>query len=272
MVPVRSRAVTSVDGNESTARHRLRDAVAAQVRPETEFERSLIDWVVRWDEYGVCGRRFAPGDVVLDVGAHIGVFSVLVHLLGSRAIHAFEPDPANHERLERVVGDLDGVTVDPSAVFRSDLAGASQRLVISGGTEENTGESTAIFGGRTFRVHAQEVGEWPSGAGGSRVVDAVSLDEVLDRFDRVTLLKLDCEGSEFPILLTSRSLDRVDEIVGEYHVVSAAAARELDPQARVGTIDSFRPEWLAVRLQSLGFGVHLKPYDPTIGWFRAVRS
>ena len=33
------------------------------------------------------------------------------------------------------------------------------------------------------------------------------------------LLKLDCEGAEWPILLTSRRLHLIDEIVGEFHEI-----------------------------------------------------
>src|SRR5205085_1196267 len=34
---------------------------------------------------------------------------------------------------------------------------------------------------------------------------------------RIRLLKLDCEGAEWPILLTSRRLHLIDEIVVEFH-------------------------------------------------------
>src|SRR6202163_1121267 len=48
--------------------------------------------------------RLRPGDVFIDVGAHIGLFSVLAaHLVGgSGRVVAFEPYPESRERLRRL--------------------------------------------------------------------------------------------------------------------------------------------------------------------------
>jgi FkbM family methyltransferase len=248
----------------------LRDEVAAVIRPVTDFERALLDWVVLWDEYRVCGRRFEPDDVVIDVGAHVGVFTALCHRLGSRAIHAFEPDPLNYARLVATVGALDGVTLDSRAVFRSDLPGQSVQLAISGALLDNTGASNVIFGGRPFDVHAQSLGD--ASADEPWMATAVPLDEVLERVGRVRLLKLDCEGSEFPILLTSRRLDLVDEIVGEYHVVSTGPAATLVAGARLGGLLSYDPVMLGARLATAGFEVRFGAINETIGLFSAVRA
>ena len=53
-------------------------------------------------------------------------------------------------------------------------------------------------------------------------VAKVAFDDVVDLVTnrgehRVRLVKLDCEGAEWPILLTSRRLHLIDEIVGEFH-------------------------------------------------------
>jgi hypothetical protein len=53
-------------------------------------------------------------------------------------------------------------------------------------------------------------------------VAKIAFDDVVDLATnrgerRVRLLKLDCEGAEWPIVLTSRRLHLIDEIVGEFH-------------------------------------------------------
>jgi FkbM family methyltransferase len=255
--------------SSAAARAELHDRVLAWVRPRTDFERSLIGWVVTDDEYGVTRRRFGATDVIIDVGAHIGVFSVLCHELGSRSIRAFEADPATFDRLREVVAPLEGISADPRAVFRSDDLGAGPPLRASGGIGPNTGASNVMFDGRPFDVHHQLLGDRMRDA---PVAGVVALDEVLATVGRVTLLKLDCEGSEYPILLSSRLLRQVDEIVGEYHVIGAEAMEELAPLARLGSLASYRPELLVVGLRSAGFEVTLQPHDATIGWFRAVRA
>ena len=55
-------------------------------------------------------------------------------------------------------------------------------------------------------------------------VRKIALDDVVDSLTnagerRIRLLKLDCEGAEWPILLTSRRLHVIDEIVGEFHEI-----------------------------------------------------
>ena len=78
----------------------------------------------------------------------------------------------------------------------------------------------------------------PENAGGGTLiwesdgllVKVVPFDEIVDHVSRggesrISVLKVDCEGAEFPILLTSRLLDRIDRIVGEYHELRAQLPR-----------------------------------------------
>ena len=68
---------------------------------------------------------------------------------------------------------------------------------------------------------------------------------------RIDLVKIDCEGAEFPILLTSKLLARFDRIVGEYHELRAS----LPAHVRVPGCDQFTVEVLADTLQRSGFTV-----------------
>jgi hypothetical protein len=81
------------------------------------------------------------------------------------------------------------------------------------------------------------------------------LDAILERFSRVKLLKIDCEGSEFPILLTSRRLDHVERVVGEIHEQEEGIMKVLDPHTRVPGYAAYRVENLVARLESFGFAV-----------------
>ena len=85
---------------------------------------------------------------------------------------------------------------------------------------------------------------------------------------RVRLVKLDCEGSEWPILFTSRMLHLVDSICGEYHWVDAAG-----PFAVAGH-PQFTPAVLERFLSEQGFRVRTRPMtkDPRAGLFFAERA
>jgi FkbM family methyltransferase len=182
-------------------------------RPGT-LDQMIFDGVVALDEYRL-PERFAPDDVVVDVGAHIGSFAYAVVVRGGKHVWSFEPDHANcmlaAEHLRSYVGQ-GYVRLMHAAVWRSDPN--DDELRFDGyhpfpqswpGMEGivNTGDGSVVWG----------FGE---------PVVKIAFDDVVDLATnrgerRVRLLKLDCEGAEWPIVLTSRRLHLIDEIVGEFH-------------------------------------------------------
>ena len=120
-------------------------------RARNRCERELIlDSVALWDEYGVEQMDFAPADVILDIGAHVGIFSYMCHLRGSRAIFAYEPETKNFERLTQHLRDLEGIAMLNLAVFRSDQPPTT--LVHSGYDGENTGAGNVILRGALVEI------------------------------------------------------------------------------------------------------------------------
>ena len=238
-------------------------------KAQNAFEATMVRSVMQWDEYQVFGRHFRPEDVVIDIGAHIGSFSFACHYLGSRAIHAFEANSTIFARLRHHVSDLPGIHLYNRAVFRSD-APTAYDLLHSGPALLNTGGGNVMFGGQLFDFDIQE--SWISAEGDQSRVLAVPLDEVLGRFERVKLLKLDCEGSEYPILLTSTQLPKVERIVGEYHEIHESAMPLLIAEARLDGFTSYGSDSLARKLEATGFRVSIIPTDAFRGRFEAVRK
>lgn len=64
----------------------------------------------------------APGDVVLDIGANVGVYARLLSSLvgGKGAVHCFEPDATNFAHLKDAVGGAGNVTLNACAVGARD--------------------------------------------------------------------------------------------------------------------------------------------------------
>jgi FkbM family methyltransferase len=83
--------------------------------------------------------------------------------------------------------------------------------VKSGGTA--TGGSTVISGAAAESTYGHLY--WTD----QRPLAKVTLEDLMARLgvDRIDVLKLDCEGSEFSILAGTPSLDRIGFIFGEYH-------------------------------------------------------
>jgi FkbM family methyltransferase len=126
------------------------------------------------------------GMTVLDVGAHIGYFTLVAgkHVGPTGRVWSFEPDPANRESLERNVdanGMRDRVSILPLAVASS--VGQATLYRVAG----DTGSSTM----------------YPSNGGGERIaVSRTSLDTWADSmgWPQVDLVKMDTEGAEATVL------------------------------------------------------------------------
>jgi 31-O-methyltransferase len=150
----------------------------------------------------------APGDVVVDLGANIGIFAVFLQWIapGIR-VHCFEPGPDTRQRLERNIksNGLEGaVTIHPYAIsdgpkilHLKPAPLAAQRSLFA--SEFTTGEQG-------------EDGE---------AVECISLDMAVDRIgaDRIQLLKIDIEGAEIELVdgTSQATWDRIDRVTGEYH-------------------------------------------------------
>ncbi len=126
-----------------------------------------------------------PGDIVVDVGAHIGWHTVfLSQLVGKDGqVFAFEPEPVNFTVLEKNVSELDNVVLENKAV--SD-ANEEVRLYLS---EENSGD---------HRIYK-------SGSRESVTVESVRLDDYFGA-QEIALVKIDIQGTEVEALRGMKSL------------------------------------------------------------------
>ena len=162
---------------------------------------SIIEDELRRDAYQLAHLELMPGDVVVDIGGHIGMFAIYAATRWPGiSIHSFEPFATNAAFFEMNVAKsgLSGITL-----HRYAIAGKEQllRLVPH---ERNSGGVT----GFTNRSQAASVD-----------VPAYSLDFAFEREGIVecALLKIDCEGAEYDVLNSTNVLGRVKHLRGELH-------------------------------------------------------
>jgi len=153
-----------------------------------------------------------PGQVAVDIGAHIGCFTCEALDRGFDRVFSFEADPRNFSQLCRNAvrrPDARRAELQWGAVWRSDKPLTDLRMAWQfdpNVRETNTGGGSVAL---SF--------------GSGDLVPGHSLRSVFQRLDqlkipRINFLKLDCEGSEFPILYSAPDLlDRVDRIAAELH-------------------------------------------------------
>jgi FkbM family methyltransferase len=159
------------------------------------------------------GWSLEAGSVVVDIGANIGIFSVLAAERQRCRVFAFEPHPENIRFLRQNVSAnrMANVTVCESAV--SDLSGW-QRLYVNTNPAGHSLYATSAVDGGPDDVR----------------VPTTTLPEIMDtnHLDRVDFLKIDCEGSEGAILLSTPAdyLKRIGRLAIEFHDNVSAIAHE----------------------------------------------
>jgi FkbM family methyltransferase len=153
----------------------------------------------------------AEGDIVLDVGGHIGTFAIpLARKVGRQGrVFAFEPTPSNHDFLVRNVRE-NGV----EGIVHVELLGASDRAETLR-AQRPAGNTSAAF---------------LTESGDGEVVHTVLLDEwwrTKTRGDRhrIALIKIDAEGMDCRVLKGARRILEQDQPVLYFELNPPALAR-----------------------------------------------
>ena len=150
-----------------------------------------------------CESVLHPGDIAFDVGANIGLYTLLFSkLVGVEGrVHAFEPAPENAQRLRvnLLLNEAENVTLEQAAVY-SQPGSVTLNLF-----EQRLGAWHSI--GRPELPDPFEPGRTVAPTRTVEVV-AVSLDDYASRagVDRIALLKVDVEGAEPDVLAGAAGL------------------------------------------------------------------
>lgn len=161
---------------------------------------------------------FQPGDIVLDVGANVGIASIyLAKRQPQIRIHAFEPVPENYRHLTRNLerNQVRNVVAHHLAVTRD-----GRRFPMLAHFHSNSGSASGCY--QDLRANGcchYEVA--------STTLDAIFADHGIDR---CRLLKIDCEGAEHEILLNTSVLGRIEWLSGEFHLNAGLQRAGYSPQ------------------------------------------
>lgn len=167
------------------------------------------------DTYQLDGFTASDGDVILDIGAHVGIVSIyLAKRWPGARIYAFEPVSENYARMER---NIKANAVTNVKAFQLAVSGNGRSLRLRGDLRLNSGGISAYAGGNG-RV-------WK--------VASVTLRQIFTslEIERCRLLKIDCEGAEYEILESAGELlKKVDYLAGEFHVNTRLERMGYSPQ------------------------------------------
>ena len=151
-----------------------------------------------------------PGSTVIEVGAHIGLYTTfMAKLTGPEGVvHAFEPDPTSHRSLlhNLQINNIRNVVTSPFAC-------ADQRTTMTL-SANGFGESNSTIGQLPDRIAAKS----------RTVIETITLDEYTQS-GQITpdLVKIDVEGAESLVITGgSETLSRSPAVVLEFHPTKLA--------------------------------------------------
>lgn len=167
----------------------------------TAGDEFIIDEIWNRETYS----RHLPADsqTIIDIGAHIGVFTLFAAVVCPKAaIYSYEPTLDNYELLNKNIeqNNLSGRIQS----YQLGIAKGNGKRVLNIDIH-NTGGASMVWGQ-----------EWEE----KIRMDCISLEEVFkqNHIDKVNFLKIDCEGAEWEILYSSQNLlQKIDVISMEVH-------------------------------------------------------
>jgi FkbM family methyltransferase len=131
------------------------------------------------------------GDLVFDIGAHVGDHIAGFRRLGARVV-AVEPQPSCFRVLEALYGDDPGVSLVHAACGAGD--GEVEMLI-------NTGNPTVSTASARFVQAADGAPGWHGQTWDRRItVPGVTFDQLIGRFGEPAFTKIDVEGFEDEVL------------------------------------------------------------------------
>lgn len=151
------------------------------------------------NDYGRVNRD----DIVVDIGANIGIFSLYAAFCGAKKVYSYEPNQKNYDVLVHniKINGLEG-TIKPHKLIVSAVAGQRMKFPLSSGPynriipNEDTTNSYELVPTTT--------------------IDSIVSDNTLGR---VGLLKADCEGEEYNLLFNTNqdTFSKIKNIRLEFH-------------------------------------------------------
>jgi FkbM family methyltransferase len=207
----------SIATRREPARVILKNGLQIQAAEHLKF---LVREIFFMKMYNPSNLPIAENDIVVDIGAHNGIFTLFAASITKNMVYAFEPAPASFAFLKRNIetNKLNNVRAYNAAV--SSKVGSAKLFLSS----ESDWQHMLVE-----QINPEKVEEYklsfplPGSEKAEQCVDVptTTLQEIMDssQLEQIDFLKMDCQGSEGPILQSTprQYLKRVRKIAMEFH-------------------------------------------------------
>ncbi len=180
---------------------RLRNGIKNKIRNKDDMDRWVVNEIWIHKLYTPPGFEIKKDDTVIDIGGHIGTFSMFA---ASRAkngkIFSFEPFPESYEILKENIALNKITNVETMNVGIAKEKGI-QRIYI----DEKGSCCNSMYVKKEKSID----------------IPCITLQDIFNNYkiERCDFLKIDCEGGEYDIILTTPDeiFKRIEKISLEYH-------------------------------------------------------
>ena len=191
------------------------------------------------NEYDIENSQIAENDTIIDIGAHIGLFSLLVsQFCKTGKIFSFEPMGDNFDLL---ISNLKLNHIENIHPFNFAVSKNTSNVNLFLNSDQS---AHSIFSSDSESV----------------TIQSISLQRILDenKISSCKLLKLDCEGAEYEIIdsLPIEYFNKIENIVIEYHLA--------DSKPELG-------KNLITKIQDAGFKIKTREHHNDMGFLIATK-
>jgi len=153
-----------------------------------------------WLEKSYLKKLTMNKTVIIDIGAHIGLFSIFYSHYKNMKIFCYEPDKNNFKLLE------DNIKINKCT-----------NIICENIAVTNDSSKKIFYTNQDSSAHSMY-----KKTDQSIEINSISLDQIFNKnqIEKCDLLKMDCEGSEYEILLNLSNLNykKIKNIFVEYHI------------------------------------------------------
>ncbi len=181
----------------------FKNGIKYKIRPKTT-DRGLLNEIWANYLYTPKGFEIKKNDLILDIGAHIGIFSVFASKFADDGkIYSFEPTPENFKILKE---NLEFNKIKNIVLINKAVSSKNEKREIIL-CDANTGGHSFFKIGNDYSKKIK--------------IQTISLDKFVkeNKIYQIDFLKMDCEGAEYEILFSCSKevLRMIKKISMEYH-------------------------------------------------------
>ena len=217
----------------------LKNGLKIKLRTKsTDLQAFANVWILK--EYEMQGFEIMKNDVIIDIGGHIGLFSLYASLKNPNGkIISIEPHPQNFLLLKE---NMQNNNFLKTKIVNKAIINSNKDIELFIDSQDDSAHSIHGTGNNSIQIK------------GTTLKDIMQDNQI----SNCNMLKMDCEGSEFEIIesLSDEEVLQIEKICLEYHIKDN---------------DSLNLDNLRNRLKKIGYNVNITPTNDFLGMLYAKK-